>query len=362
MSNPKWNEKSKDWWDGLMYATREVSKVALREGIEPTPACKYCQSRHVVKYGHKKNIQNWLCRDCGHKFVDNKALPGMKTATAITASAVNRFYEGHSLNAIRRGLQQDYGVYPSDSTVYEWIRRYTKALVAEADKFHPHTGDVFVADETVLKIEGKNWWFWDIIDVKTRVLLASRISATRTTRDARALVEQASKRAGKVPKVIVTDKLASYIDGIELAFGADTKHIRAKTLTSEPAKELIERFHGTLKQRTKVMRGLKSRESAELILNGWLAFYNYLRPHESLDNKTPGEKADVKFSYSNWTDLIKDTKGKITAKTESPISEPDSLELHHPKSATATLGHFAGHKVRITPQTPRISPRTEKLR
>ncbi|MFH1210485.1 MAG: hypothetical protein V1645_01080, partial [archaeon] len=51
-----------------------------------------------------------------------------------------------------------------------------------------------------------------------------------------------------------------------LAFGADTKHIRAKTLTSEPAKELIERFHGSLKSRTKVMRGLKSKETANEIL------------------------------------------------------------------------------------------------
>ena len=281
--------------------------------------------------------------------MDSDTLPGMKVSPAVTASAVNRFYEGSSLNQVRRGLQQDYGIYPSDSTVYEWIKRYSKSLVIKADTYHPQVGDVWVADETVLKIEGKNVWFWDLIDAKTRVLLSSRISATRTTKDARALVELASKRAGKTPKVIVTDKLAAYIDGIELAFGADTKHIPAKTLTSEPAKELIERFHSTLKSRTKVMRGLKSRKSAELFLNGWLAFYNYLRPHEGLDNKTPGEKAGIKFAYPNWLELVKDTKLPIQETASQPTSEPDTPELHHPKSASVTLGRFADRRVKFTP-------------
>ncbi len=331
---------------------------AMNQALEQLN-CKHCGSHRVVRFGHSKHRQRLLCRDCGHTFMDSDALPGMKIAPAVVASGVNRFYEGASLNQVRRGLQQDYGIYPSDSTVYEWIRRYTKQLVAKVDSYHPQVGDVWVADETVLKIEGKNYWFWDLIDVKTRVLLSSRISATRTIRDARALVELASKRAGKIPKVIVTDKLASYIDGIELAFGADTKHIPAKTLTSEPAKELIERFHGTLKQRTKVMRGLKSRKSADLFLNGWLAFYNYLRPHEGLDNKTPGEKAGVKFVYPNWLAVVNDTKSLKSEIETTTTSEPTTLELHHPKSASATLGHFAGHRVRITPPPLRITPRSK---
>jgi putative transposase len=334
---------TKEFWRGLMYATREVSKVAEREGVPQIPACKFCGSRHVVRNGHKKNVQNWLCRNCGHKFVDNKALPGMKVPVATIASAVGMFYEGMSLNAIRRQTQQRDNIYPSDSTVYGWVTRYTKVANAKANECQPDVGDVWVADETVLKINGRNTWFWDIICPKTRMLLASRISATRTTRDARALVEEAAKRAGKTPKVIVTDQLAGYIDGIELAFGSDTKHIRAKTLTSEPAKQFIERFHGSLKDRTKVMRGLKSKESANLILDGWLVFYNYMRPHESLNGSTPGKAAGVKFEYGNWLDVVR-ASPNVKPVTLQP---KPTLELHNPPihfpSSTATLGHFAGH-------------------
>lgn len=181
---------------------------------------------------------------------------------------------------------------------------------------------------------------------------------TLTTRDARALVEKASEKAGKTPKVIVTDKLQAYIDGIELAFGADTKHIAARTLTSERGKQFIERFHGTLKQRTKIMRGLKSRETAQDFLDGWLVHYNYLRPHEGLadstGNHTPADKAGIKFPYKTWLDMVKalpqpKVSNEPQAKATMVEREPIALELHHPKSATATLWHFAGH-----PKTRRI--------
>ena len=51
-----------EFWRVVMYATKEVSRVAQEEGVPQIPACKFCGSRHVVKDGHKKSTQNWLCR------------------------------------------------------------------------------------------------------------------------------------------------------------------------------------------------------------------------------------------------------------------------------------------------------------
>lgn len=267
--------------------------------------CKFCGSKRIVRYGHYRGIQRWWCKDCKRKFVHNEALPGMKTPAIQVASALSLFYEGTPIRGIRRNIDQTFGNYPQNAAVYGWIQRFTKVAIEAAKDHKPKVGDTWVADETVLKIEGENLWFWDLIDAETRFLLASHISATRTARDARALVEKAADRAGKTPKVIITDKLAAYLDGIELAFGADTKHLPAKKLTARPGTQLIERFHQTLKARTEVMKGLKTRRSAHLILDGWLVFYNYLRPHEGLGSKTPAEKAQAKFPYRNWLDLVK---------------------------------------------------------
>lgn len=121
--------------------------------------CKYCGSYHVRRYGHYKGVQRLFCNDCERKFVDNDALPGMKTPADYLGSAVSMFYEGMSLNAIRRQLLQQYGIYPSDSTVYEWTKCYTKEAVSKANTEKPQVGDVWVADETVLKVGGKNTWF-----------------------------------------------------------------------------------------------------------------------------------------------------------------------------------------------------------
>jgi putative transposase len=278
--------------------------------------CKYCGASDVVRYGTEKGTQYWLCNKCGHKFADNRASPEMKTPPQQIASAVNMYYEGMSLNAIRRHLDQQYKNCPSNSTVYEWIDRYTSEAVKKTREYKPKVGDVWVADETVLKIGGKNYWFWDLIDVKTRFLLATHMSSTRTTQHAKALVEKASMRAGKIPKVIITDKLYAYLDGIELAFGADTKHITSKGFSVQPNTNLIERFHGTLKDRTKVMRGLKKPETALSIMDGWLVHYNFFRPHEALGYRTPAERANIQLPFKNWADVIGVPKVAVIRKTK----------------------------------------------
>lgn len=295
-------EKFEDW--------DIVNKRAMRTTYEDV-VCKFCGSRRVRSYGRYKNVPRWWCNDCKRKFVDNDALPGMRTPIIQVTDALSMFYEGLSLNAIRRNLGQIYSNYPSDSTVYEWIVRFTKVAIGQAREFKAHVGDTWVADETVIKIDGQNTWFWDIIDDKTRFLLASHISLTRTTANARVLMELADQRTIKPAKItIITDKLQAYLDGIELVFGADAKHIPAKSLRASPGTQLIERFHGTLKARTKIMRGLKSRETAKMFTDGWLIQYNFFRPHEFLKGKTPAEKAGIKFPFKSWLDVVIGSQSK----------------------------------------------------
>ncbi len=293
--------------------------------------CKYCGSKNIVKYGKLRGVQRYWCKDCKRKFADNDALSGMRTPVDQVSSAVHMYYEGMSLQAIRRHLQQEHNSYVSDSNIYNWIVRFTKEAMAKAKEYTPKVGDTWIADETVLRIEGKKLWFFDIIDSDTRFLLASHIAPTRTTKDARRLMEKAAERAGKTPKVVVTDKLAAYLDGIELAFGADTKHIQSKPFTIEQSTNLIERFHGTLKSRTKIMRGLKKRDSARLFARGWLIHYNYFRPHESLGDKTPAKAAKATFPYRNWKDVIREPKTVIRriGETETPIKVPLRPSVPH---------------------------------
>lgn len=295
--------------------------------------CKFCGSRHIVKFGKFRGVQRFWCKVCKRKFVDNDALPSMRTPVRQVSAILSMWYGGMPLKEIKRHSEQQFNTFPSRSTLYRWLTRFTKIAVKEAKKHTPQVGDVWIADETVLKISGKNFWFWDIIDAKTRFLLASHMSRARTIRDARTLVDKAATTAKKTPKVIITDKLLAYLDGIELAFGADTKHIQSKPFEDKDSTNIIERFHSTLKTRTKIVRGFKDLHTAKLLLDGWLVHYNFFRTHETLGDHTPAKAAGIEFSFRDWIAVVESqSPTKRGAKQGKDIPTREVLTLHHPKA------------------------------
>ena len=284
--------------------------------------CKYCQSENVIKYGKYKETQYYWCKTCGRKFSNPDAIPKMQIPTKCIADVLNMYYEGLSETGIRRNLIQQDNCYVSTGSIYSWVNRFTDLAVSEAKKYKPDFSGIAVADETVIDLDGKNVWFWDLIDAKTRFLIASHMSYTRTTKDAEALMKQAFERTGKVPRIIYTDKLAAYLDGVELTFGADTEHKRGGPFNVENNTNLIERFHSTIKSRTKVMRGLHTIESARRFMDGWLVHYNFFRPHLSLNDRTPASVAGIRFPFRNWKDVVEQPY-EVTARIPMTLSETE---------------------------------------
>jgi putative transposase len=278
-------------------------------------ACKWCGSVDVMKYGLRKGVQNYICHACGRKFTEKDAPYHMQTPTEQIGAALNMFYDGMSVSAIARHLKETHENAVNASTIYRWVLRYTFLAMNTLDSLKPTVSNVWVVDETVIKVGGRNLWFWDIIDEKTRFLLASHLSRTRTTLDAATIMRRAWQKAGKPPKVIISDKLAAYIDGIELVFGAHAHHVQSQGFSEDINTNLIERFHGTIKARTKVLRAFKTKETAEHILDGFLIHYNFFRPHMSLSNKTPAEVARIKAPVTNWTELVKFQKSSMQMTT-----------------------------------------------
>ncbi len=266
--------------------------------------CKFCGSPRIVRFGRYKETQKWLCRDCKRHFSDNSALPYGKLPAEQVAQALDLYYKGTSLNSICEHLNQQYGDSPSNAAVYAWLERFSKQAVSEAKKYKPNIGDELIADETMVKISGKKYWVIDIMDSDSRYLLASHLSVNRSARDIKKAMEEASETAGTVPKKVITDGWVGYLDGIELAFGSETKHVQSTPFVEKDSTNRIERLQGSLKDRYKVMRGLKKRDKAEQFLDGWRFYYNHFRPHDSLNNRTPAEAAKSQFPYKDWADIV----------------------------------------------------------
>jgi hypothetical protein len=75
----------------------------------------------------------------------------------------------------------------------------------------------------------------------------------------------------------------------------------------------MERMNGELRQREKVMRTLEKPDTA--IPTGMQIYHNYIRPHETLNGKTPAEIAGIKVEgESKWLTIIKNA-----AKEKHPV-------------------------------------------
>jgi len=303
--------------------------------------CKNCGSNATVKFGSYKGVPRYWCKSCKRKFKADNALFHMKVSHEHISSALSMYYAGMSISDISSHLKQEHDYYPPKSVVYQWITKYTEAAIKQFKDYHPQVGDTWVADETVLKVGGHKVWLYDIIDERTRFLLASRLALTRTTHDAEMLMREAAKTAGKKPKGIITDKNYSYLDGIELTFGGDTEHITSKGFTIKPNTNLIERWHGTLKERTKVMRGLKDVDSAIEFTDGFLVHYNYFRPHETLKGKTPAEAAKVDYPIKNWGEL---SRIPVSKQTEVISHKTPKARMPRPQ-----VGFAPSHKAKPKP-------------
>ncbi|XUX00555.1 MAG: DDE-type integrase/transposase/recombinase [Dehalogenimonas sp.] len=287
--------------------------------IQNPPACKNCGSDDVVKWGAYKTVPRFYCKACNRKYKADGSLFHMKVPADHISSALNQYYTGMSIGDIALILKQEHDYLPSKRTIYRWIDKYTEWAVNQFKDERPKVGDVWIADETALDIDGRKVWLWDIIDRKTRYLLATRISDVRRTQDAEALMQAAAKRAGKAPKQVLTDHLTAYLDGVGVVFGGKTEHIRSNPFVEgADSTSDIERFHNTLKDRTKVMRGFRDIATLAFFIDGFQTHYNHFRPHEGLKYKTPADVAKVSTDCKTWFDVC-----------ALPVSKRQELKTHH---------------------------------
>ena len=272
--------------------------------------CKFCKGVDVVKRGIRTGIQYYTCKDCNRTFAFNSSHYRMRKKKEAVGNGIQMFYDGIATNTIDEQLKNIYDVKVDSSNIWRWVQKYTKRAIDYLYQFQVELSDIWVVDETVVKINGVNYWFWDVIDQDTRFLVGTHLSKKRTIHDATILFKKCKYKAKNKPKIIFSDQMASYHKAINRVFYSryadrGTDHIQTQGLTKSAEQNIIERFHGSVKQRYKVMRGLKTVKSAKVILEGWSTIhYNFFKPHESIGDVPPIYKTDYKPEFTNWVELI----------------------------------------------------------
>jgi len=139
--------------DTELESTRRLIKAMgdyIKDSESTLPTCKFCGSTDAVRNGSRKGRQYWLCKHCGHGFVDNKGVPGSRYPVDTVSRALYNYYAGMSLNAICEGMRQDTGETVTDSAIYKWLAKYTAIALNEAENYHPKVGKKWVMDETIV--------------------------------------------------------------------------------------------------------------------------------------------------------------------------------------------------------------------
>jgi putative transposase len=112
---------------------------------------------------------------------------------------------------------------------------------------------------------------------------------------------------GKRPNTVITYGAANFHDAIKKEFftinSPRTRHISHIRLQGDHNNNKMERLNGEIRDREKVVRGLKRRDTA--VLTGYQIYHKYFRQHEALDGKTPAEKCGIIIEGENkWKTLI----------------------------------------------------------
>jgi transposase-like protein len=272
--------------------------------------CKYCKSEKVIKKGFVQKKQLYKCKDCGRRFFENGKFAKMRTDKNMIVAALTFYYDGLSLRKAQKNLEQIFGEKISQVTILNWIKKYSELTAAYVKTLTPQLSGLWHEDETMLSCEGRNVWFWEMIDEDNRFMVASHLSGTRTFEDTVAIFKKGFDQSKVRPRAVFVDGCNAYQSAFNKVFYTMRKDTRPELvqrvgIRARETNNIVERLHGTLKDRTRCMRGLKSYTSTKLLLDGWNVYYNCVRPHQPLGGKTPAQAARMD-APNTWKGLIKE--------------------------------------------------------
>jgi len=102
--------------------------------------CKFCNSTDIIKYGKKNGKQNYYCKSCNRKFVNNIHFENMKYSPKIIALTLDLYFKGVSLRKISHHLKEFYRLNICYKSVYNWIEKYVSIMNEYVNDIQPNIG------------------------------------------------------------------------------------------------------------------------------------------------------------------------------------------------------------------------------
>ena len=187
------------------------------------------------------------------------------------------------------------GIVASHETVRQWALKFGQEFANRIRRRLPRAGDKWHLDEIAIKIAGAQHWLWRAVD-QNGMVLDVLVQGRRDKRAADRLLRKLLRRQCRAPRVMVTDKLASYGAAKEdLVPGVE--HRRHKGLNNR-----AENSHQPTRRRERQMKRFKSAGQAQRFLSAHDQINNLF--HLRRDHVTASEhRAARARAFEVWADI-----------------------------------------------------------
>jgi len=160
------------------------------------------------------------------------------------------------------------GIVVTYETIRQWCQKFGQQYANQLRRRRAQTGDKWHLDEVFLTINGKLHYLWRAVDQHGKVL-DILLQSRRNKRAAKKFFRKLLKGCQYVPRVMITDKLASY-GAAKKELLRSVEHRQHKRLNNR-----AENSHQPTRQRERTMRRFKSAGHAQR----FLAAHGPIREH-----------------------------------------------------------------------------------
>ena len=163
------------------------------------------------------------------------------------------------------------GVILTYETVRQWCRKFGQTYANALRHRRPRPGDKWHLDEVFITINGVQHYLWRAVD-QDGAVLDILVQSRRDKRAATKFFRRLLKYLAYVPRVLITDKLASY-SAAQREILPSVEHRRHKGLNNR-----AENAHQPTRERERRMRRFKSPGHAQRFLAAYGPIASHFRP------------------------------------------------------------------------------------
>ena len=164
------------------------------------------------------------------------------------------------------------GIVVSYETVRQWTMKFGPEYAARLRRRQPRPGDKWHLDEVFIKINGERQYLWRAVD-QDGAVLDILVQSRRDTAAAKRFFRKLLKKQGRVPRVVVTDKLRSY-GAAHRQVMPSVEHRQSRYLNNR-----CENSHQPTRERERAMKGFRSAGGAQRFLAVFSRISPHFRPH-----------------------------------------------------------------------------------